>query len=1091
MLKPRRQQTQSNMGSILSFARHFTRHETTVWARLGLLALTLFFVPVFAPTGRANQTTADPRRAARNLCNADGLLADATRLRDTWQVANLKQAIATYEQALSCARFSGSLLAQAQALRGIGNIQYLLGDRAGAVHNYEKALQNYVSGRDRTGETLTLVDLSSAYSRGLSGEKSRNYSLRALAIAREVSDKHLLGPALDSLGYAYYVLAEVTVAQKHFTEALTYARSDNDPALQADITVHLAYTYADTGELKEALAAYEQAVSLCHTKQPWVEARALSGIGGVYTLWGENQKALEYHQSALDLQQSVGDREGQAVTLNGIGYSCEQLGDLEKALNAYSKALDLFREAGNADGQAFTVQYVGNIHARLGRNAAAENCYLEGLAASRKVPDTVAEGYALNNLGAVYQAAGETKRALDHYRQAFALCQKTRNRRGSAYALNNIGYALASVGKFDRALSYHRKALGLIRASGDRQEESLILYDIARAQSRGDKLEEARAGLEEATNIAESLRTNVVSQDFRASYFSTVRPQYELYIQVLMQLHKQQGRADFEAEAFSVSERAHARSLLESLREARADIRQGVDPKLLEAERSLRQALASKAERYIQLRAADNEHEAQATEKEIDEITSQYDQLKTRIKIASPRYAALIQPQPSTLREIQDQVLDDDSLLLEYTLADDRSYLWAVTRKSVSSYELPGRAVIEEATRNVHALLIASQPLQGETFEQRQTRVVKANEELPTRIASLSKILVAPVAEKLGKKRLLIVPDGALQYIPFQILNTGNDQRPLVVDHEIVNEPSASALALLVAETKNRKAAPNSVAVLADPVFESDDPRITSAAKPAVTSGTGHIKETEFHQALRDVNLSGNGHIPRLLASRDEAEAIMSVAPWRSGFVAMNFEASRATVMKTDLSTYRIVHFATHGLVNNEHPELSGIVLSLFDQKGQPQDGYLRLHDIYNLKLPVDLVVLSACNTGLGKDVKGEGLIGLTRGFMYAGASSVVASLWKVDDEATSELMRHFYGYMLRDGLSPAAALRKAQVTMSQQKRWQSPYYWAGFVIQGQYLPAERVRSFSNRRIALWLITAAIVSAVTFYALKRRRKIIL
>jgi CHAT domain-containing protein len=370
----------------------------------------------------------------------------------------------------------------------------------------------------------------------------------------------------------------------------------------------------------------------------------------------------------------------------------------------------------------------------------------------------------------------------------------------------------------------------------------------------------------------------------------------------------------------------------------------------------------------------------------------------------------------------------------------------------------------------------------------------------------LSRILLEPVAAKLKTKRLLIVADGALQYIPFQVLDDPSSiiqmQTPtnakaagraaLVAAHEIVNEPSASALELLVSETKNRKPASHGVAVFGDPVFEIDDPRMDSAAKTSAASLATKAPETEFHQALRDVSLSGDGmRIPRLQASREEADAIMSVTPWRSGFQAMGFEASRATVMKADLGNYRIVHFATHGLLNNEHPELSGIVLSLFDRTGQSQDGFLRLHDIYNLKLPVDLVVLSACNTGLGKDVKGEGLIGLTRGFMYAGASSVVASLWKVDDEATAELMRLFYGYMLRDGLSPAAALRKAQVTMSQQKRWQSPYYWAGFVIQGQYIPSEQVSRFLIPRAAIWLIAATIVGVAAFYALRRRRKIIL
>jgi CHAT domain-containing protein len=478
-----------------------------------------------------------------------------------------------------------------------------------------------------------------------------------------------------------------------------------------------------------------------------------------------------------------------------------------------------------------------------------------------------------------------------------------------------------------------------------------------------------------------------------------------------------------------------------------------------------------------------------ASDKEIRDLNAKYENVEAQIRKQSPHYAALIKPKPLSIPDIQQQALDPDSLLLEYALGDERSYLWAVTRDQVKSYELAGRAEIEEAARNVHSLLIANQPIQGETLEERHGRVVKANEQLPSQIANLSKKLLAAVSGELGTKRLLIVPDGALQYIPFQVLTASDDQRPLVIDHEIVNEPSASALALLVSEIKNRKPATKSVAVLADPVFESDDPRISSASRANPKQANRQAQETEFHQALQDVNLSGDGHIPRLLASRVEAKAIMAVTPWRSGFEAMDFDASRATVTKTDLSNYRIVHFATHGLLNNEHPELSGIVLSLFDQNGQPQDGYLRLHDIYNLKLPVDLVVLSACNTGLGKDVKGEGLIGLTRGFMYAGASSVVASLWKVDDEATSELMRIFYGYMLRDGLSPAAALRKAQVTMSQQKPWQSPYYWAGFVIEGQYIPNERVNRFSSQRLVLLLIAAVLLSVTAFYALRRRRKI--
>jgi CHAT domain-containing protein len=216
----------------------------------------------------------------------------------------------------------------------------------------------------------------------------------------------------------------------------------------------------------------------------------------------------------------------------------------------------------------------------------------------------------------------------------------------------------------------------------------------------------------------------------------------------------------------------------------------------------------------------------------------------------------------------------------------------------------------------------------------------------------------------------------------------------------------------------------------------------------------------------------------------------MRSIPWRTGFKAVGFDATRERVLNRDLASYSVVHFATHGLINSEHTELSGIVLSLFDEQGNSQDGFLRLHDIYNLRLPADLVVLSACSTGLGKEIKGEGLVGLTRGFMYAGASSVVASLWKVDDDATAELMRHFYDAMFSKGLTPAAALRDAQLKMSQDKRWHSPYYWAGFIIQGRYdeqVTSRELSLLTPTRIAVGLSLLGILVVALVLIVRRRR----
>jgi len=275
-----------------------------------------------------------------------------------------------------------------------------------------------------------------------------------------------------------------------------------------------------------------------------------------------------------------------------------------------------------------------------------------------------------------------------------------------------------------------------------------------------------------------------------------------------------------------------------------------------------------------------------------------------------------------------------------------------------------------------------------------------------------------------------------------------------------VSLPSASTLATLRRETAGRKPAAKSLAVLADPVFTDDDTRVRrDLGKAVAQSKTRSPDSDETDVASLQMTTSGRetgvigaeGGFGRLLSTRREAAAISALVPEHERMRALDFEASRTTALRPELGEYRIVHFATHGLLNNVHPELSGIVLSLVDKEGRTQDGFLRLQDIYNLKLPAELVTLSACQTGLGKEIKGEGLIGLTRGFMYAGAPRVVASLWKVDDLATAELMKLFYQGMLKEGLPAGAALRAAQLELSKQKRWASPYFWAGFVLHGEW----------------------------------------
>nr|MBA2733881.1 CHAT domain-containing protein [Acidobacteriota bacterium] len=545
------------------------------------------------------------------------------------------------------------------------------------------------------------------------------------------------------------------------------------------------------------------------------------------------------------------------------------------------------------------------------------------------------------------------------------------------------------------------------------------------------------------------------------------------YTDLLMRMHAAHPKAGYDVTALKVSEQARARGLLELLAEAYTGIRQNVEMQLLERERTLKYRLTANLDKLTKLLSGKyTDSQKGAAESEINTLTNEYRRVQMEIRERSPRYAALTEPQPLGVREIQQQLLDANTILLEYKLGDERSYLWAVTPDAVLSYQLPPKAEIEAQARRVYQLLIARQPARGLTEGQQRAREVAADMEYRTEAIILSKMLLAPVAAQLGTKRLLIVADGALQYLPFaalpapstQAAEKDNDPRPLIIDHEIVSLPSASVLAVLRRELAERKPAQKMVAVLADPVFDSGDARvklsIASSKTPRSTknqqeqsAATSLASSAVLKRALRSVrgDDDNSASLRRLLFSRDEAEAILSITPQQSGLKALDFRANRALAMSDELSQYRIIHFSTHGVLDSRHPELSGLVLSLIDEAGQPQEGFLRLHEIYNLRLNADLVVLSACQTGLGKEVRGEGLIGLTRGFMYAGAPRVMASLWQVDDAATSELMKRFYRGVLQEKLPPATALRIAQLEMFRKRHWQSPYYWGAFVLQGEW----------------------------------------
>jgi CHAT domain-containing protein len=814
-------------------------------------------------------------------------------------------------------------------------------------------------------------------------------------------------------------------SREEFRRAGELFREAGDASQEAGALIQLGHVCRDTGTYTEAIPHYERALFVSEAAgDRFDQAAALDSLGVIYYILGDTWKAFGYYERALLLRRDAGERQGEAATLRNLGVAYGNLGKNQMALDSLKQSLSVSREISDGQGEIDTLlelagvyrflnqqqvaldfsgqalrrsrelhirsseRYIfglmGAIHRSLGNYEEALDTLSRAMMESQRTGDDRGEARCLYYLGDVYTATGNPERALEYYEKAAQLNARLGDRRGQARVLYRAGEIYYRSGQRRQALSAFNRALRLSRAVSDRQTEAAALHSLARVIRDEGDLDHSRNYIEAALRVTDSMRYGIGSRSLRTSYSASTQTYYEFYIDLLMQLHRQRPAEGFDWAALEANERARARSLSELLVNTRAS-------------------------------AGDESLSGEETA-----------------------------PPPLSVAEIQANVVGDDAILLEYAFGDQRSFLWAVTRDSVKAYELPSRSLIEEAAQKFYRQL--TRPAQyglgmrGLAADVDDRPADLDDESYASEAAALSRMLLGPVAGQLGTRRLLIVGQGALQYVPFEALpapssaDAEGEPDPLMADHVIEYLPSASVLELLRREAAGRKPAPKTAAVLADPVFETDDPRLPESA----------AAEQSVISAIRR-----GGATPRLTSTREEAEAIMALTISGQGMMAVGFEANRNTAMSPDLGHYQIVHFATHALVDNEHPELSGLILSLVDEHGRQQDGMLGLSDIYNMKLSADLVVLSACSTGLGKDVKGEGLLGLTRGFMYAGAQSVVASLWKVDDRATAALMENFYKGMLRDGLTPAAALRAAKMEMWRQERWRHPYFWAGFILQG------------------------------------------
>ncbi|MDT5296307.1 MAG: hypothetical protein QOJ76_3187 [Acidobacteriota bacterium] len=949
--------------------------------------------------------------------------------------------------------------------------------------------------RPATAQDRSRVGAENLYAEGLELLTRNNAETRRAAVEKLEQAAPLFHEAglpakeaevFNLLAQIYSDAGDKRKALGYVERALPLVREAGDRLEEAHTLYNLAEVEAYIGETFKGLEHLNQALQLVRAVgNPDKEASVMLALARFYGLLGDWQKQLDYENRALELSRASKNLLKESMMLSQLGLYYHQAGDLERSLYYHTQAVSIVKAAVAAG--RFTVEpswykpdfiNLGFLYSDMGRQEQALDYFQRALALSREEGDKIAEALTLCDIGRSYTRMGNRQKAIEINQQALAIAQTLGDVYLQSFALENLGDVYLELGETQKALDLLKRALVVGHNQWGDFADLPIIAGIARAESRLGNLAEALEHMKTAISMIERQRMSLKRLDIRTTLLASTSDYYEFYIELLMELHKQHPGASYDAQALQASERARARVLVELLTESGANIRRGIDPALFERERRARQALNAKAAAQMQLRdsgsaseqSAQIVSERESLAREIEDLNTQLQQIETEIRIKNPRYAALTTPEPLELRQIQDGLLDPETIVLEYSLGVEHSYLWCITQTSLTAYELPAKAKIDAAARTVYELLTArnGHAHERETGDEKRARVERADAEYPRAAAALSDMLLGAVAPLLGRKRLLVIADGVLQYVPFAALpvpagtsragGDGSRRPPLIVEHEIVSLPSVSTLAALRRDFAGRRPAPKGVAILADPVFDKDDQRVRphreSVRTEAPNAGDGGFKDkSEVERALEDVtDEEGGVRLQRLWGTRLEAQAIDKIALAHTALMALDFAANRETAISAALSQFRIVHFATHAFIDNVHPELSGIVLSLVDQDGRPQDGFLRANEVFNLKLPAELVVLSACRTGLGKEVRGEGLIGLTRGFMYAGTPRVVVSSWSINDKATAELMSAFYRKMLgAERLSPAAALRAAQIEMWSNSRRQAPYFWATFTLQGEW----------------------------------------
>lgn len=934
------------------------------------------------------------------------------------------------------------------------------GKFAEAVDMVKKSLTLIKSSSDKEKECEYLLKLGLLYWNLGELSTSTEYYQAALKVAKKYGlKKQELEGQLALAIYSHYSEAKRLRDKAQYQESTQEFKKAIEKAQQLGSQEHelkclrqLGYTYWEVNDLKNFYENNEKALQIARELNHKIEiGRCSNNVGLYYWIFKTDySKALLYYKEALKMARELDNKIDQADSLSNMGVIYKDLGNLDKALDNLREALAIDKELGDTDKIAKTLNNLGiTLRLRIQLKFSetdiirAIDYFTESLELARKIKDEETEIKVLNNLGSINSDVKNYSSALEYFNLGLEKARQSEDKASEGMILNNIGIVHYNLGNYEESTKYFQQAIYLAHNIGGGQILWEAFLELGNTYREKNEPILALQNYKSSIRNIEIIRSTIQNEEQKASFLGTDKriEAYQNLIDILVFLDESEPDKNYDLQAFYYMEQAKARAFLDSLELSKIDISHHIDFKLLSEEKELEKNITE-----VYTRLLNPELSPEVKEKHQEDLKRYEDDLealKLEIRTKNPAYAELAFPKAVHMESAQKKLLEDKTAFFAYTIGKRSSYAFVLTKRELKIFNIP-----------------PSDELQKMVSDYLKIITDKNNQDFNLGYELFCHLVLPGLNKNI--KNIIFIPGDILNFLPFETLVTErSSNRWLIEDYTITYAPSISSLHELI-ERKRANGAKRKMELLAlgDPFF-----------------GSLEIEENG-DDILQELFSTHAYNLYRLEFSRIEIEKISALFKDNKTTVLLRESASEEQVKNQSLEDYKILHLATHSLINNKIPERSTIVLSLYSDT--KEDGLLQMREIYNLKLNSDLVTLSACQTGLGQLIKGEGIQGINRAFFYAGASSVLMSLWAVNDQATSQLMERFYTH-LRSSISIMEALRKAKLEMIKSGTLSHPYYWAGFIISGKanhiIFPKKSLKLLIPC-LALFLITGIIAVVI-------------